>query len=852
MSDQGSLSRSKPAVDAMARARVPGWLRFVDAAPMAAVACWAVYTHHTVDALALCLAYVAAIALSLSPRFPLEARCLIPSAWGVAALSLVFCAELAWSKLTTGAFILSPKPIIAEYLDTPPHKVVVMSLLLTAYKIATVLLCTERGPSRRAISGYQASVAVTYHLLMNAMIETQRAFGVIGFRIDAAMRIALAVTAAIECGAPLLLLLLTPMAAPARAGAGKAANTSDEQPTSPVAAHINLQTRADTRVPVPANYPADDPSGTSAASHSRANTALVRAAVQVAPPAATTLNGAQLQYTSVLMTRSVPFAAKFPSWHLADHPHLATPEGLAALRTRLERTLSQRASLLTGAPVSLQFVELVVGSGCIVVHGRLVVEGGVCDEAEAEMIRAVIASELLTELKPEGAHVLDGDAAVLQLGGGTTSMELAFIAAGGRFLEGPARSAPPVPPPGVPLLSATWPLLVLPSGGSDLMHLQFGTALLARQLGDNPELVVSWAPLGSPSAPAPLVRTQVATLQAAARARGNPPGLINIDADLGPRPSHGVLIAQLVDGDALLATHSVAVLPSSARAAVAELLRARLPADTLCSVAHDLGVLMCGPRVRTPGDAPVLRSVVLALMASESACRPPMPALRALLGCLLRDLDACGGDGDSPSSSSSCAVTAAATGAAAVCPPLLWCRTLTIVCAVKAAQFVIIGSAAGALAMALHGLPYALALPAAANASARLFACLPCALRTVDRCAAWRVYTILIILATAGATGDCAIWAVSLKYGGDVLLLLGWAAFERPRSPALGAAISLLVELPSMCAFRWYSLTLCGLSEGLGQALCGLGMRAAVLAAVHAAMWWAGTRGGRATKLKAA
>jgi hypothetical protein len=76
-------------------------------------------------------------------------------------------------------------------------------------------------------------------------------------------------------------------------------------------------------------------------------------------------------------------------------------------------------------------------------------------------------------------------------------------------------------------------------------------------------------------------------------------------------------------------------------------------------VAHDLGVLLCGPRVRTTGGAAVLRSVVLALMASESACRPGLPALRALLDGLLCELDA--GDPEleaSPGSSSSPVATA--------------------------------------------------------------------------------------------------------------------------------------------------------------------------------------------------
>ncbi|KAG1676638.1 hypothetical protein FOA52_008767 [Chlamydomonas sp. UWO 241] len=703
-------------VDAVVRARVPGWLLLVDTSMMAAIAVWAVwatvYTHCTLDAHALCLASVAAVALSLSPRFPLEARCLIPGACGVVALFPVFCAELAWSRLATGEFELSPKPVLAEYLAEGGNKLVVVSLFATAYK----------------------------------------------------------------AGAPAF-----------------------SAPSVDAAAH----SRGETAV-------------ARAAHHRRSTAVNTNTAEPAAPPTTTAaFDSAQMQYNSVDIARSVPFAAKFPSWHLADHLHLATPEGVEALRARVERTLSQRASQLTGAPVTLELVTLTVASGCIVVHGRVRMEGGVGDEAEFELIRSVLASELLLALTTDGDPVLDGDTASVQLGDGATPMELSFVAAGGRFVESPARLARPVAPPSaVPLLSASWPLLTLPREGSSLLQLQLCTARLARELGNDPELVVSWAPSGAPAAPMPLLRACVDHLQAAARARGNPPGLIDIGVDLGPRPSHGVIVAQLADGDALLATHSLAVLPASAQPVVSELLRARLPEDTLCSVAHDLGLLMCGPRARTPDEALAKRNVVLALMASESASRPALPALRALLGGLMLDLDAVDAKGGSPqrSSSSSHVATATATGAVAGRPPLLWCWVSTIVSATKAVHFAIDGSRAGAMAMCLHGLPYALALPAAAAARAWLVACLPRALRTVDGRAALRVYTTTVVLSTMGATGDCAIWAVSFKYGGDFLILLVWAAVERPRSPALGAAISLLAELPTMCAYRWYSLATCGQS----------------------------------------
>jgi hypothetical protein len=409
----------------------------------------------------------------------------------------------------------------------------------------------------------------------------------------------------------------------------------------------------------------------------------------------------------------------------------------------------------------------------------------------------------------------------------------------------------------VPLLSAMSPLLAVPRGGGGLVHLQFGTRELASALGNDPELVVSWVPSGAHAVPTPLVRARVAALQAAARARGNPPGLIDVDVELGPRPRHGLFIAQLVDGDALLAARSVALLPASAQAVVAELLRARLPADTMHAVAHDLGVLLCSPRVRTTGGAAVSRSVVLALMASESACRPGLPALRALLDGLLRELDA--GDAEleaSPGSSSSPVATATDAGIRTSNPiPLLWCWACVIVSCTKAAQHFVHQGGTAALAMALFGLPYALHILAA---STRLSVLLPRALRGVDPVPAHRIFIAAVCFLTV-ATGvnplpnapEC-----HLKYAGDLGILLAVAWFERPRSPAVGVALSLGADLPSINLLKRYVLACCGQATSAGQALFDVGLHAALVIAVHVAVWWWAPSplppGTRATKLKVA
>ncbi|KAG1678182.1 hypothetical protein FOA52_016119 [Chlamydomonas sp. UWO 241] len=831
----------------VARARLPVWLRMMDVAMMAAGVCWGVWavrTFRTADALIMCLGHLAGLALTLSPWFSLEVHCLLPTAWAMCALAVAFAADLAWSRLGTagGAFVLSPKLAMNSFLDGP---VLISASVIGAYKVATVVLCTKRGPSRHAMSGCQAWANIASNLLLHGMLATQAAFGI---HIDAALRTKLAIVAAIECAALLLMILLTPKATPTGAMAGKAASASDEQPASPVAP-----------TDAQAAYAAHEPYfGTSAAAEPRTSTdaAIAHiAAVPVAPTAATS-DGA-LQYTSILMSHSVPFTTKFPSLHLADHPHLATPAGLAALRARVERKVSERASVLAGAPMSLRFVTLHVGAGCVVVHGKMIVDGPGGGKAETEMLRAVMASELLEELMPEGAHVLNGAPAVLQLGGGAAPMEMAFVAAGGRFVEAPPRSAP-TPTPGVPLLSATCPLLAVPAGGSGCVHLQFATALLARALGNNPELVVTWVPSSASAPHTSLVRERVAALQAAARARGNPPGLIDIDVDLGPRPSHGMFIAQLVDGDALLAAHSVALLPSSAAVVVAELLRARLPSDAPHAVAHDLGVLLCGPRVRAAGDAVVQRRVVLALMAAEGASRPGLPALRALLDGLLRTLDAAGAELEAAPSSSSPAAADAVAAAGDTCPPYnrppsLWCRVYFIICAVKVAGFVMEGEADAAINMTGLSVPYGLYILAD---NTRVFARLPRALRGLDACAVGRVYRVLLFIVTRlGGVNPIPRAPDHLKHAGDIGMLLAWSWFERPRSSALGAALALFAELPAMRWFLWHALACCGQATSAVEALTEISLRAAFLIAIHVVVWRASSTpaaGTRAAKLKVA
>ncbi|KAG1666693.1 hypothetical protein FOA52_013605 [Chlamydomonas sp. UWO 241] len=848
-------------VEATARVRVPRWLRLADVAILTAAAsqsCVTLCMHGTADSLFVSLAFACVVSFVYSSsRFSLEMHTGVPHLFVMSVVAVNVAAELAWSWLVTGHMKLTAKPLVDAAVRTP-GKLLVGSVFMIAYQVVTSLCCTSHGPSRHAHAWCQVWANVAHAVIFYSVIAAQAAFGV---PFNASVSYDLANAVAFNCGAPLLQLLLTPAAAPPRAASkadGKSTPKLEPTTAPPVAAPPTDDTPIDARVSASAPANAPSSAGTRTPARARADAAAVGTR-------ATSDGAHQPKYCSRLLSHSVPFTVKFPTLHLAEHPCLATPEGREALRAHMSASLSERASVMNAAPVALRLVTLNIGAGCVVAHGWVFGErdgaGGMVGSDEvAAMLRGVGASDTLMRMLPEGARLFDGDTAVLQLGDGTLPMEMAYSAAGGRFIEAPRSMPPPTPRPGVPLLSVTWPLLALPCGGSGCVHLQFGTALLARSLGHDPELVVSWVPSGASAAPTPLVRERVAALQAAARARGNPPGLIDIDVDLGPRPSHGVFIAQLVDGDALLDAHSVALLPASAQPVVAELLRARLAPGTLHAVALDLGVLLCGPRVCAPGDAAELRPIVRDLMAWEGTYSPALPALHALLGGLLCELDDRSAEQEASPSCSSPVTSAADMADASTpssSPPLLfWCWIYGVVCAMKAAQFGMDGSGAAALAMVFQCLPYALAvLPA----NTRLYALVPRALLSIDGCAARRVYSMaLALVATIPATGDLGRWTAYCKYSGDIPLMLLFAWCEPPRSPAVGAAISLLVELPVMCLFRWHALAGNGKLTSADQALAEFALRALLLAAAHVAVWWtpskapAGTRAGRATKLKVA
>jgi hypothetical protein len=142
--------------------------------------------------------------------------------------------------------------------------------------------------------------------------------------------------------------------------------------------------------------------------------------------------------------------------------------------------------------------------------------------------------------------------------------------------------------------------------------------------------------------------------------------------------------------------------------------------------------------------------------------------------------------------------------------------------------------------MALISLPYALHILAA---NTQLPAILPRALRGVDACAAQRIFMAAVLLATVAlalATGMNPVprdWAVEhFKLGSDIGLLIAIAWFEKPPSPALGAALSLLADVPSFSLLRWHALAVCGQATSAGQALVDVGLRAALLIAIESSL----------------
>ncbi|KAG1674304.1 hypothetical protein FOA52_013493 [Chlamydomonas sp. UWO 241] len=362
----------------------------------------------------------------------------------------------------------------------------------------------------------------------------------------------------------------------------------------------------------------------------------------------------------------VNFVTKFPSVHLTEHPQLSTPEGVAALRERLERRASEVLSRIRGELVEVRLLQFYIAAGCVVVSGRWEVHGfvgGMSDQEMRALVEDVMVEEMVAEMlqevdrTPEGMCtprcILDSTSELRQL---TADDDAESQAATMLHVETGRRTPLALSPSttGVPLLAATTPLQAMPmhGGGNNCVHVQFATPLPAHAFGRDSQLVVSFSPAEGASAPAPhaaLFRASICDLQAAAHARGNPPGLMDIKINLGfahagaAREYGGMLIAQLVDGPTMLAAVPVPLLPCAARPAVAELSRLGLDPRNALHVACDLGLLVLAPH---PTGQPSLARrgpmLVVALQLKQWAqkVQDHLPAALALLDSAMAKLDA--------------------------------------------------------------------------------------------------------------------------------------------------------------------------------------------------------------------
>ncbi|KAG1665876.1 hypothetical protein FOA52_005365 [Chlamydomonas sp. UWO 241] len=574
--------------------------------------------------------------------------------------------------------------------------------------------------------------------------------------------------------------------------------------------------------------------------------------------------GGRLHYRSVVPvnTSVVEFVTKFPSLHLSQYPQLSTPEGVAALRERLELRASAVISRMRGEAVDVRLAELNIAAGCIVVGGRWHLQGagGASEEEQRAFVEEVLLEEMLQEVDPapEGMRtpcsVLDSTSEMWQLGSDADAEpqpEQPTL-----HVETGAQARTRVSPPSlerVPLLATMTPLQALPlhNGGHDCVSMQFATHLLARALGRDPELVVSFAPPGGAGTPAPtasLLRARIVDLQTAARARGNPPGLMDVDIHFrgalagAAREYGGVLVVQLVDGPTMLAALPVLLLPGAARPAVVELSRLGLDVRTASHVARDLGLLLLAPHATCePPHARLLLMRDAARLLMQWARQAHLPATLALLDSAVAQMDAAdapqpprtsaarpsawpiasavqSGSGGAPAADRNAGGSAGAvkpSGANAGAPTTggptaLWCWVNVLValaCGVRSAfedglGHVFLGSATTCV---LYTLPFIVTLVVRARPA--LLARLPRWLIRADASLLRRLYNLLHQVVCIQAFGHVLPGASLMLRTGMDIPLLGVLDFGEPLDvrvwwvrAALSVVLSVPLQVLMMCA----------------------------------------------------
>ncbi|KAG1674305.1 hypothetical protein FOA52_013494 [Chlamydomonas sp. UWO 241] len=649
-------------------------------------------------------------------------------------------------------------------------------------------------------------------------------------------------------------------------------------------------------------------------------TAAMEAMTSFATPAAGGAQGAAgdgglPRYSSGMAgNASVTFVTKFPSLHLSQHPQLSTSEGVAALQGRLERKACEVLSRMRGEPVAVRLTQFYIGAGCVVVSGRWDVHGfagGMSEQEMRALVEDVMMEEMLQEVDPtpEGMrtpcsildnHILDSSSEMrqLDLDNDDESQPATTL-----HVETGQHTRVPLPSmAGVPLLAVTtpWQALPLHDGGNNRVHLQFATPLLAHALGRDPELVVSFAPAGGASAPAPhasLSRARICDLQAAARARGNPPGLMDVDIDLRAHASTardygGMLIAQLVDGPTMLAAVPVPLLPCAAQPAAAELSRVGLDLRNALHIARDLGLLLLAPHPTgelSPAHRALMRNAAQQLKQWAQQEQNHLPATLALLDSVEAKLDAVdapprpasrrsvphaavvaahgetdGAPADRESGCSTSVTQPAGTNASAAAhtgPTTLWCWINVFLALVALAR----GAFADGLGHAFHrgatscfmfALPFIMILVMRARPT--LLARLPRWLAHADSSLLRRGYNLLFNVVSAQAVGHISPGVCNLVRTGMGIPLMGLFDLVEPldvRAWWARAALAVVLLVPAQV------VVMCSCSGQDGtESMCTrhawadlaafVAPRVAMPFVVNAAIWWMSGRARRGDKPK--
>jgi hypothetical protein len=137
-SDPRASAPANNAANNAAGARLPKWLRLTSAALLASglcSACFSTWAHpRAMDCWIMTLAHCLALCfVSCSTRYSLELASFQLCVMTAASVLVPVCFELAWTRLSTGAFLLTPKPSFD--IMRLPGKALGFYMFMTAYQV---------------------------------------------------------------------------------------------------------------------------------------------------------------------------------------------------------------------------------------------------------------------------------------------------------------------------------------------------------------------------------------------------------------------------------------------------------------------------------------------------------------------------------------------------------------------------------------------------------------------------------------------------------------------------------------------------------------------------------------------